>query len=150
MSRWHRKVQAESEHPDYPNLDPESISLPEMHAATNALLASAGIPSSEFPLSWSDLSVRVPVDASSAQENVFSAITGAASAVRNGFASIGRPAEAAPPANILENAPGVLGPGSTCLVLGPSGAGSSLMLKRLAKRRMGTGVTVGGIVLYNG
>lgn len=149
-SRWVRKAKAEADHPDFPAIDAEQVSIQELHDATEALLASASIPIPQFNVTFRDLTVSVPVDSTNAQENVLSFATGIARSVRNGFANIKHPVAPLPPASVLDGVSGVLRPGNTCLVLGPAGAGSSLLLKRLGNRAMGKGVDVGGQVLYNG
>lgn len=148
--RWRRKAEAEAAHPDFPSLDVAALTIEEYEAAVVALLRDAGIEIPPLTLAWRDLRVSVPVAPSSSKETVVSGITAAVAGIRNGFANITHPHPPAEPAHVLDGVSGVLGPGSTCLVLGPSGAGSSLLLKRLARRDIGKGVEEEGDVFYNG
>jgi ABC-type multidrug transport system ATPase subunit len=158
VARWERKALAESLNPEFPAIDVATVPLPEYNAAVAKLLRDASIPQAHFSLAWRDLSVTAPLQAAgSVPENVFVAFSAAASAVRNGCARVAHPhdvdaggAGAGKDARVLDGVSGRLEPGETCLVLGPSGAGSSLLLQRLAGRQIGTVVKTGGEVLYDG
>jgi ATP-binding cassette, subfamily G (WHITE), member 2, SNQ2 len=152
--RWERKARAESLNPAFPSLDVAAITLDEYRDAVSKLLRDASIPEAHFSLTWRDLSVTVPAQAEGpgTSENVFSAFSAAASAVINGCAKVAHPREEVGQgkARVLDGVSGRLDPGDTCLILGPSGAGSSLLLQSLAGRKAGTIVKTGGEVLYNG
>jgi ATP-binding cassette, subfamily G (WHITE), member 2, SNQ2 len=146
--------------PDFPMLDPKAISIEDYRAAVQKLLADASIPQPQFTLTWRDLSVSVPVAPPSGPENVFVAFSGCAAAIRNGCANVKHPFADADPGDlskggggrthVLDSVNGRLEPGDTCLVLGPSGSGSSLLLRRLAGRHIGVGSEESGEVLYDG
>lgn len=159
-TRWQRKKEAEALNPDFPSLDPKSMSMDQYNKAVAKLIADASIPLPTFTLGWRDLTVTVPTASpSQGQENVFAAFTGCASAVRNGCANVKLPHETGDPGDLpekekttrlLDSANGRLEPGETLLVLGPSGAGSSVLLRRLAARHIGVGAEETGEVLYGG
>lgn len=149
--RLRRKEHAESQYPDFP-----SVSIDDHQgydSAVKALLSAAGIARLKVDVSWDSLSCRVPRQPpSSRPENVFSAFSRIVAGVRNGWAMVAHPHARAGDGKetILDGVSGYLKAGETLLVLGPSGAGSSLLLARLGHRDLGSLVDCHGEVLYNG
>lgn len=149
--RFKRKELAEAQYPEFPSVP---IDDPEVYdAAVKDLLAAAGIARLHVDVAWRNLSCTVTRQAASGPENVFSAFSAIASGVRNGWAKATHPRQPSPGVGketILDSVSGVLRAGETLLVLGPSGAGSSLLLNRLGHREIGSLVECEGTVLYNG
>ncbi|CDF34514.1 unnamed protein product [Chondrus crispus] len=126
------------------------------------IFMAMGIPRQHITIAWQDLTCNVPVlPPSEAIQTVVSAFTGGRSLLKNGGAklkpslddSTSTAAKDDPTperADVLSHASGYVEPGTMCLVLGPSGCGSSLLLKRLAGRPIGSTVELGGKVLFNG
>jgi ATP-binding cassette, subfamily G (WHITE), member 2, SNQ2 len=165
-ARWRRKADAEALNPAFPSIDVASVPLDEYRQAVSKLLHDASIPEVHFSLLWRDLSATVPTEASKLGpiQKAVAAAVAASTAVINGFANVTHPhsrdvddddvkdgaSVREKMARLLDGVSGRLDPGDTCLILGPSGAGSSLLLQTLAGRNVGTILKTGGEVLYNG
>lgn len=169
---WDLKARVEADFPHFPSIDVTSptFSHTEYYDQVTALFVALGIPYEELTISWHNLSSTVPVEApDDSIKTVVSAFDGIAHLIKHGGRKARHlhfhhhasaqstaslkidPAEKVPKtAQVLSNLDGVLEPGQMCLVLGPSGSGSSLFLSRLAGRPIGSQIDSTGEVLYNG
>lgn len=155
-SLWETKRRVEQAYPDFPHFD---ISAPDFdHAGyTDRLinmLADAGIPMQPYSTTWNNLTCTVPVEPPNVGvTTVISGLQSCFTGIRNGFASL-KPHRQSPeplaPSDILSDVSGYLKPGQLCLVLGPSGSGTSLLLSRIAGRPMPKLIESSGTVLYQG
>lgn len=155
-SLWETKRRVEQAYPDFPHFD---ISSPDFdHAAYTdrliSMLAEAGIPMQPYSTTWTNLTCTVPVEPPNVGvATVVSGIQSLFSGIRNGFASLKPHRQSPEPlarSDILSDVSGYLKPGQLCLVLGPSGSGTSLLLSRIAGRPMPKLIENSGTVLYQG
>ena len=102
-------------------------------------------------MTWKTLSCSVPLQKPSEEiETVVSAFTGPPRSIHDGCASL-RSNDATPYfKDVLNDVSECIQPGQMCLVLGPAGSGSSLLLSQLAGCDVGKLVDVTGQALYNG
>lgn len=155
-SLWETKRRVEQAYPDFPHFD---ISAPDFdHAAYTdrliSMLADAGIPMQPYSTTWNNLTCTVPVEPPNVGvTTVVSGLQNCFTGIRNGFTSL-KPHSQTPeplaPSDILSEVSGYLKPGQLCLVLGPSGSGTSLLLSRIAGRPMPKLIENSGTVLYQG
>eukprot|EP00178_Gracilaria_changii_P018762 TRINITY_DN539_c0_g1_i4.p1 TRINITY_DN539_c0_g1~~TRINITY_DN539_c0_g1_i4.p1 ORF type:complete len:1392 (-),score=195.93 TRINITY_DN539_c0_g1_i4:1888-6063(-) len=168
---WQLKAAAQAQYPSFPDIDVTSptFSTAEYIERVKELMVAMGIPQEPITVSWKDLSCTVPVQPPDAAiKTVISGVSSLAHAIKNGGAKamrhrVRQSRAAEPPAldslqanklpkttRVLSNASGVVRPGEMCLVLGPSGSGSSLLLSRVSGRPLGSALTLDGYVHYNG
>ena len=144
--------------PHFPEIDVGAHDFDmEAYATTvRAMMEAADIPLTPFHITWSDLNCTVPVQSSEMGiTNVISMFQGIFNAVQHGFAALSPTHhhdanKEEKEADVLHEVSGYVKPGQMLLVLGTSGSGTSLLLKRLADRHMPTLMNSSGEVLYEG
>ena len=133
---WRTKADVEAEYPDFPSLDALTHPPADYYTLVREILTAARIPLHPYPVTWRGLTCAAPT-------------ASPAAAVATVLPSLRR-AGARAPTDVLRAAAGYLRPGDMCLVLGMSGAGTSLLLSLLAGVPPPGRLRVSGEVLYGG
>lgn len=155
-SRWQAKTRVEALYPDFPdiNVSAPDFDLLSYGMTVQEMLRDAGVPMRPFSITWHNLTCSVPVQPP--QKAIATVVSGFSSlfhSLVNGFASAlpsHHKDQPPPPAHVLNAISGYLKPRQLCLVLGTSGSGTSLFLKRLAGRNLPRLISTEGDVLYQG
>ncbi|KAI0556967.1 ABC-2 type transporter [Gracilaria domingensis] len=168
---WELKAAAQAQYPSFSDIDVTSpgFSIPEYGERVKELMLAMGIPQEPITVSWKDLSCTVPVEPPDAAiKTVISGVGSLVHAIKHGGAKAvlhhgthlhsaqthspdaSDKAKLPKTTRVLSSTTGVINPGEMCLVLGPSGSGSSLLLSRVSGRPLGSSVKLDGYVHYNG
>lgn len=158
ISLWEIQNQVEVMYPHFLDIDVCSpdFNVDRYMSLVTEMLDAARLPIRPFSLSWNNLSCAVPVH-QSIFSKLFDFTSWFSSNIVHGFscATSHHPAHhhhqpQKPTAELLSDVSGYVYPGQLCLVMGPSGSGTSLLLSLIAGRTIPSLIRSDGQVLYGG